>query len=132
MSDVSAWRDALVGVYAQAHPSPVAIGALSPQLALDAIRGDDGPLAELLAQLPCKLKGKKHPVRVVVPLSSAHYRISSIVRRNPGSTASADTLAGASRRSGGESGRYTKTWRPGGSISQPSLAPLSMYSPILS
>ena len=37
------------------------------------------------------------------------YRISSVAIRNPGSTESADRPGGASRRSGGEPGRYTKT-----------------------
>ena len=60
------------------------------------------------------------------------WRISSISRRNPGSTGSADTLAGAASCSGAESGRYTKTSPPDGSISQPRRAPLSMYSRILS
>ena len=40
---------------------------------------------------------------------STGYRISSVSRLNPGNSGSADTLAGASRRSGGESGRYTNT-----------------------
>ena len=37
------------------------------------------------------------------------YRISASSRRNPGSTGSADTLSGPSRRSAGAPGRYTNT-----------------------